>query len=224
MNILELAIARQMSGGGGGGGGVSSWDELTGKPFDANNIIKPEALPEGYPYKEGIKTEIVWDGNAEGKVNVEINGEVIFTKVSDATPSVDELSPMYAQTVDEHNAGNDPTELNAADIMTGNGCIYIPIGGAPTIVIAHEPNASINMGQMSLVFPEAGVYFGPIGHYGVTGYFCYGSETIHPMAPEFLPAGVGVPTVTADDNGKFLRVVNGAWVAVALESAEGGSF
>lgn len=33
-----------------------------------------------------------------------------------------------------------------------------------------------------------------------------------------------VPAVTTDDNGKFLRVVNGAWAAEALPSAEGGSF
>ena len=32
------------------------------------------------------------------------------------------------------------------------------------------------------------------------------------------------PTVTAADDGKFLRVVNGAWAAVALPSAEGGAF
>ena len=33
-----------------------------------------------------------------------------------------------------------------------------------------------------------------------------------------------VPTVTASDNGKFLRVVNGAWAAVAIPNANGGSF
>ena len=33
-----------------------------------------------------------------------------------------------------------------------------------------------------------------------------------------------VPTVTASDNGKFLRVVNGAWAAVAIANANGGSF
>lgn len=33
-----------------------------------------------------------------------------------------------------------------------------------------------------------------------------------------------VPTVTASDNGKFLRVVNGAWTAVAIPDANGGSF
>ena len=33
-----------------------------------------------------------------------------------------------------------------------------------------------------------------------------------------------VPSVTASDNGKFLRVVNGAWAAVSISDAHGGSF
>lgn len=33
-----------------------------------------------------------------------------------------------------------------------------------------------------------------------------------------------VPAVTTDDNGKFLRVVDGAWAAEALPNAEGGAF
>ena len=33
-----------------------------------------------------------------------------------------------------------------------------------------------------------------------------------------------VPAVTTDDNGKFLRVVNGAWAAVEIANANGGSF
>ena len=34
----------------------------------------------------------------------------------------------------------------------------------------------------------------------------------------------GVPSVTTADNGKFLRVVNGAWAAAAIDNANGGSF
>lgn len=34
----------------------------------------------------------------------------------------------------------------------------------------------------------------------------------------------GVPSVTAADNGKFLRVANGAWAAVEIANANGGSF
>ena len=34
----------------------------------------------------------------------------------------------------------------------------------------------------------------------------------------------GVPSVTTADNGKFLRVVSGAWAAAAIDNANGGSF
>ena len=33
-----------------------------------------------------------------------------------------------------------------------------------------------------------------------------------------------IPSVTASDNGKFLRVVSGAWAAVSISDAHGGSF
>lgn len=33
-----------------------------------------------------------------------------------------------------------------------------------------------------------------------------------------------VPAVTTTDNGKFLRVVNGAWAAVEIANASGVSF
>lgn len=34
----------------------------------------------------------------------------------------------------------------------------------------------------------------------------------------------GLPSISTSDNGKFLRVVNGAWVATTVTSAEGVSF
>ena len=33
-----------------------------------------------------------------------------------------------------------------------------------------------------------------------------------------------LPSVTTADNGKFLQVVNGAWAAVEIANANGGSF
>lgn len=34
----------------------------------------------------------------------------------------------------------------------------------------------------------------------------------------------GLPSVTAADNGKFLRVVAGAWAAASVPNANGGAF
>ena len=41
---------------------------------------------------------------------------------------------------------------------------------------------------------------------------------------EWKDAANELPAVTASDNGKFLRVVSGAWAAVEIANANGGSF
>ena len=41
---------------------------------------------------------------------------------------------------------------------------------------------------------------------------------------EWKDAAKELPAVTTADNGKFLRVVNGAWAAVEIANANGGSF
>ena len=43
-------------------------------------------------------------------------------------------------------------------------------------------------------------------------------------AIEKIPKGAELPTVTAENNGAFLRVVDGAWAVATIESAEGVSF
>ena len=48
------------------------------------------------------------------------------------------------------------------------------------------------------------------------------SGTPTAWAPVDIPDGV--PSVTASDNGKFLRVVNGAWAAAVINDANGVSF
>ena len=39
-----------------------------------------------------------------------------------------------------------------------------------------------------------------------------------------LASGPSIPEVTSEDNGKFLRVVDGAWAAASVPSANGVSF
>ena len=60
---------------------------------------------------------------------------------------------------------------------------------------------------------------GPAGPQGQTGPQ---GET-GPQGPKG-DTGLGVPEVTAADNGKFARVVGGTWAAVALTNAEEVSF
>lgn len=49
-----------------------------------------------------------------------------------------------------------------------------------------------------------------------------GSESAYARGDHVHPREL--PTVTASDNGKFLRVVSGAWAAAEIPNANGGSF
>ena len=50
------------------------------------------------------------------------------------------------------------------------------------------------------------------------------NPTLNLGIPKGADGAPGLPTVTAEDNGKFLRVVNGAWAAAEIASAGGVSF
>lgn len=50
------------------------------------------------------------------------------------------------------------------------------------------------------------------------------TETSHKVGVYQITEAPQLPAVTANDNGKFLRVVDGAWAAVAVDSAEEASF
>ena len=73
-----------------------------------------------------------------------------------------------------------------------------------------------------------------IAGYGITdakienGTITLSNQTITPVTSVNGKTGVvtigEVPSVTTSDNGKFLRVVNGAWAAAAIDNASGVSF
>lgn len=55
------------------------------------------------------------------------------------------------------------------------------------------------------------------GNVNIRGNYCINGSPIS-------TGGDGLPEVTTADNGKFLRVVNGAWAIVLIEEAGGNSF
>lgn len=163
-------------------------------PGGGSGPIDPKRLPEGYPYKEGSKTEIVWDGNTDGLVSV--GG--LYYKVSDAILDNETIKNGYLY---GYFGGNGISELALASFWDRMHITDEFVVAGEYAIFVRANNAEID----EMTFPEAGVYFVCVnGLYGTK--FVSETETIHPMAPEFLPAGGGggVQVVTMTVSGETM--------------------
>lgn len=103
---------------------ASSWNDLTDKPFDENNIIKPEALPEGCPYKETEVVEVLPEETiALAAMNDADN--TIYTAMFSTVPHIVD-GHTYAVYIDGHRfettAFTDGNSNNMV-FMTDNGTV-----------------------------------------------------------------------------------------------------
>lgn len=105
---------------------------------------------------------------------------------------------------------NVQTQLNSKQpTITVNGIIQGD--GAGNLSAAELNPAAVGLGNVDNVKQYSASNPPPYPVTSVNGHT--GVVTVHE-----------VPTVTTADNGKFLRVVNGAWAAVDIANANGGSF
>lgn len=162
--------------------------------------IDPKRLPEGYPYKEQSEQVIEWDGNTDGLTKVGSN----WYKVSDiAFPDLNgcKVTVNLGTMASLVGADRVDAELNYA---VAEGDLH---GYTFTLNVDGE---SMEMGAVAVI-PEGstnyepGTYFfaGANGSY-YTERLTAMAETIHPMAPEFLPAltspnGTKYQLTVADD-------------------------
>lgn len=93
--------------------------------------------------------------------------------------------------------------------ITVNGIIQGD--GAGNLSAAELNSASVGLGNVDNVKQYSATNPPPYPVTSVNGHT--GAVTI-----------AALPVVTTADNGKFLRVVNGVWAAVAIANANGGSF
>ena len=183
-------------------------------PGGGSGPIDPKRLPEGYPYKEGVSIE--WDGNTEGLTSV----DNMWFKVSDATMTNEEIKNATMVMVGESGA----TSIKIADFGAHFGLpvdVWDHLVSAGSItddacffVVDSLWFAVVRKGNMTVdghTFVETGTYF----MYASDTMYVSGlaNETIHPMAPEFLPA------LTSPNGTKYQLTVadDGTLSAVAIE-------
>lgn len=137
-----------VGGSGGGSGGASSWNDLEDKPFYEETTVVNEPL------------NITWDGNTEGLVSVEdADGRAIFCKVSDATPTLEQLqnggvaSCIFRSATFPNDNVDYTIDLSERENESDNSsCVYL--GNA--VVSVFEDGVAL-WGDY-VTFPEKGLY------------------------------------------------------------------
>ena len=190
--------------GGTGGGGCAQPDLSqtdTTKPDYVKGVIRQESLPDGYPYKE--KTVIEWDGGADGLYCVNDT----WYLVSDEVISDDVLRNGTVTLITENVVTEKPVGPHW-DALVQQGLISEDVSGLmeATVVVVRKPGVSM-MGEGP--FERTGTYF--VNSYGMR-VDKFVSETIHPIAEEFMPA------LTSPNGTKYKLTVadDGALSAVAV--------
>ena len=122
-------------------------------------------------------------------------------------------APSTTGTGDMKKSVYDPTGIVEAD------------GGIPDYVANNAPVTSVNgkTGDIELVKTDVGLsQVANVLQYSAKNPPPYPVTSVNGKTSDVTVREV--PSVTASDNGKFLRVVSGAWAAVSISDAHGGSF
>ena len=150
--LKMLAIAGMNGGGSGGSGGGVSPEEVT-------TIVK-EQFPCGVgytEYEEVYENPLVWNGEAEGHVFVDMpgaNGEAGYVKISDTVPTAEDFSNGAVLEV----AANG--HFQTIDITSNKvGEMYGVLMVADAIMVVPEAVAGKPVSdEFPLIFPESGMY------------------------------------------------------------------
>lgn len=212
--------------------GVLSWTNDGGKPNPASvNIKGPAGAPgtdglDGATFTPSVSSDGVlsWtnDGGRQNPASVSIKGpagaagkdpEPFYVNCTVSGPNLyDEAvthDKTYAQILAAYQAGR---PCCAVLNFSNDEKYYLPL----TCLAEETATFSLTQMMMGDSPEELDVYYvsiSPDCAEGFRGYRYTGADN-----NQYLPE------VSASDNGKFLRVANGAWAAVAIPDAEGGSY
>ena len=205
--ITRMEKFLKQFGGGGGGGSVP-------KP------LPYDYMPEGYPYKEQSETVFLdWDGNIGDKENVHVSdfleGEAYFVKVGDTIPQKEDFVGAAIQS----NFGEVSTVSSETLFdLTGGYAV-----GSEMILVVSDKDTFVLYG---VKLPSNGLWVSKFRNKSGVWSYCQSiirtSETIHTMAPEFIPNIAEIDRIimkssTTDSTKKFKITVDDSGAISATE-------
>lgn len=173
---------------------------------------------------------------ATGADGVRLTGSASVPQPSDAAPSMDGTaaagsSANYARA--DHVHPSDTAKLGGVTLSTSADTYAVPVtGGTANIDVGDGLNVSDSNNRITLK-AKTGTTSGTVAagdhtHSGYQATLVSGTNIKTVNGTSLLGSGnistAELPSVSASDNGKVLRVISGAWAAASLPSASGVSF
>lgn len=133
--------------------------------------------------------------------------------------TLDSMALLLADVIEKQD------KIKASGILKGDGAGGVSAAVPGTDYLTEAPVTSVNGKTGDVVLAK-----GDVGLGNVRNEAQYSAQNPPPYPVTSVNGKTGavtvreVPAVTASDNGKILRVVNGTWKAAAISNANGGSF
>ena len=194
ITLTETELQQMKSGGGSSG--VSSWNDLTDKPF--------YSISESYPYfnyPASYGTVQIYGGNGG---NLELRNP-------DFSIPYSEIAQMPI-TVGYFNAGNSAIYTTPNTVGGNENCWYILNNSAPIagyiVAVCVNKAGTYTVNGISLTFSKTGLYFGAYGGY----WYAESIEAIKPIDEKYLPKQntltIGNTTITEAQLQQLLALLN----------------
>lgn len=184
-------------------------------------IIKTKHLPPALRFGEITSTiesdTLTWDGNTEGLENL----DGAYFHVSDVVPTLNDIHQGFSITMSNMGSGENETvsisaEEAASITLEENGVLAFDVMIVLTLPLTYT------MDDGTTIRYPAGVYFGKlpdayISSFTINNYkgFTTTNTKLVKIDKKYLPddigGGSGLPEVSAEDNGKTVKVVDGEW-------------
>lgn len=205
--------------GTGGGGGVSSWNDLTDKPFG-----------ETTTYSDTL----TWDGDTSKVLTLDPTGtgQMLLCHVSDATPTQSDFANGGKFVVFDEAYSMEEIEREVASdeiLPIGNGVLA---ESNFNFVVVSNDNTTVTVPYMgmniTITLPKKGVYFGMtvgIGYAKSLTINDYQFETteIKTIKPEFLPKiSVDITGVEIDASERIVVLENIPYTPIYDHFRKGG--
>lgn len=146
--------------------------------------------------------------------------DVPVKKVNGTTGDVNSTFYVTITSAEDESISADKTLKEIYTAYEKGYAVYAKTATSPQIIV--PLTIAVHSGNDYAVVFNGAVTFGDTTEYAISND---GSGwTIYAKDIAFKDNIPDIPAVTAADNGKILRVVNGAWAAVEIANANGGSF